>query len=291
MKKKKEHIDNSNSEALSSKFFDNMEIQFPTTKEDAWKAIESKLIDPPVETSKDSFNFRPVLSIAAGIALILSVAVVMRYYSVDYTSTEGSIAVLLPDDSKIVLEKDSDLKYYPLWWKFSRNLTLSGDASFEVAKGKPFRVSSTLGITEVLGTTFTIHASELTYRVACYTGSVKVTDPASDVSAVLTANEKAELKSPGVFKIELISEEKENNIYPNNFFTFQNQPVQSVFKSLESEFGVEIELEQILDLDFTGNFAKNLKIEEILNAICIPLDLEYVQLSGNKYLVRPDTAK
>jgi hypothetical protein len=193
------------------------------------------------------------------------------------------------------LEPNSTIKYYSLWWKISRNLKLSGEAEFEVAKGNRFKVSSKEGITEVLGTTFRIEArlSE-TYKVSCFTGSVKVSDRNSDVSTVLVANEKAEINEPGNFKVTLIQkeiEEKtfkeiEEKTFDETYITFKNQAIQAVFLELENKFGVIIEVSDRLDLYYTGNLKIESNLEELLRAICIPLELEYEQLSNKKYLVR-----
>ena len=277
---------NADADLRSSEILKHLEVTFPSSKEEAWKSIESKLDNLPAEARQSASYLRPLLPIAAAFALIFSVIVFLRYYSVDYTTNDDLIAVILPDDSHIDLGVHSQLRIYPLWWKFSRNLSLAGEARFEVAKGNRFRVSSSNGSTEVLGTIFTILASEEIYKVACYSGSVKVSDPLTDVSAILIANEKAELKKPGVFEIMLISQENANTINKNSYFTFKNQPVQSVFTILASEFDAEIELEQSIDLTYSGNLKNDLSIEEILNAVCIPLDLEYVQVSENKYIVR-----
>jgi len=286
MKKNKKNRMNADADLRSSEILKHLEVTFPSSKEEAWKSIESKLDNLPAEARQSASYLRPLLPIAAAFALIFSVIVFLRYYSVDYTTNDDLIAVILPDDSHIDLGVHSQLRIYPLWWKFSRNLSLAGEARFEVAKGNRFRVSSSNGSTEVLGTIFTILASEEIYKVACYSGSVKVSDPLTDVSAILIANEKAELKKPGVFEIMLISQENANTINKNSYFTFKNQPVQSVFTILASEFDAEIELEQSIDLTYSGNLKNDLSIEEILNAVCIPLDLEYVQVSENKYIVR-----
>ena len=140
----------------------------------------------------------------------------------------------------------------------------------------------------MLGTTFRIEArTSETYKVSCFSGSVKVSDRNSEVSTILIANEKAEIKEPGNFKVTLLKEIKKESDLNRNYLTFKNQAIQTVFMELESKFGVIIDVSKQLDLNYTGNLKIDNNLEELLHAICLPLELEYEQLKNNTYLVRP----
>jgi len=86
--------------------------------------------------------------------------------------------VELPDGSKVYMAPASTLRV-----KYSderRELNLLGDAFFEVEKGSPFTVNTSVGEITVLGTSFSVEARE-TLAVACATGKVKVTRKADEV--------------------------------------------------------------------------------------------------------------
>lgn len=273
---------------------EKMEINFPTSKEDAWNNIESMMTEKPVGLAPDSVLRMRLLPVAATLLILLASIVVLRYYSVNYSAGTNYYTANLPDNSTVILDPGSEIRYYPLWWKFGRNLQLDGNAEFQVTKGNRFRVVSLKGITEVLGTTFRIEAGSEKYRVSCFTGSVKVTDRKSDVSAVIIANESASLTREGVFEIKLLQNENinenQNNI-ENDYITFHNEPIQNVFNKIESIFGINIELKVETGLYYSGNLKITRDLDTILNAICLPLDLEYVQTSNNIYLIRQSANK
>jgi ferric-dicitrate binding protein FerR (iron transport regulator) len=68
--------------------------------------------------------------------------------------------VLLPDGSRIKLNADSRLSFPKVFDQHSREVTLEGEAYFEVAHdaAKPFVVHTSYGSTKVLGTSFNIKA-------------------------------------------------------------------------------------------------------------------------------------
>jgi transmembrane sensor len=290
MTSKKKHIRDLDSEELSKELLLHSNIRFEKEKEDVWAAMESVIGNESEHSEKSSFSFTRILSLAAIFIILISSGAFLRYYSKSYHPLNDALSITLPDDSKIWLEENSIVKYYPLWWKIQRNITLKGTAEFEVEKGRPFKVKSTKGITEVLGTRFRIESSLEKYAVACFSGSVKVSDRSSAVSAVIIANEKAEITGTGKFKVTLIPRQEKDVVIENGYITFKNQAIQEVFKECESRFGVKIEVSQELDLHYTGNIKAGGDITDILRAICLPMELEYVQLSPTKYLIQPNNS-
>ncbi|MGS0524967.1 FecR domain-containing protein [Zobellia nedashkovskayae] len=59
--------------------------------------------------------------------------------------------VVLPDNSKVRLNADSELSYSERKWSKERNVELKGEAFFKVAKGKRFTVATDAGKVAVLG--------------------------------------------------------------------------------------------------------------------------------------------
>ena len=83
------------------------------------------------------------------------------------STVEKPLVVQLPDGSKVTLSKDSRLSYGKKFDGNKREVFLSGEAFFEVAKNpaRPFLVYSNGLITKVLGTSFKITAFEQDTRV------------------------------------------------------------------------------------------------------------------------------
>src|SRR5690606_22489623 len=82
---------------------------------------------------------------------------------------------LLPDNSKVVLNSDSEAEYKSWNWNKKRSVELKGEAFFKVAKGKTFDVNTSLGKVTVVGTQFNVKARDNRFDVTCFEGKVKVT--------------------------------------------------------------------------------------------------------------------
>ncbi len=113
---------------------------------------------------------------AAAVALLVGISVLMQVYTKTITIPAGQHShILLRIMSHVRLNAQTTLSYKPLLWKFSRKVSLEGEAYFEVQKGKKFEVISTNGKTVVLGTSFNIYSRNNNYQVTCVTGKVRVT--------------------------------------------------------------------------------------------------------------------
>lgn len=82
--------------------------------------------------------------------------------------------VLLPDNSEVVLNSDSEIRYLKQNWAGNRSLELSGEAFFKVAKGQQFDVVTPLGKVTVLGTQFNVKVRGQRFEVECFEGKVWV---------------------------------------------------------------------------------------------------------------------
>ena len=92
-----------------------------------------------------------------------------------YATTIAENRVIdLPDDSSVTLNESSEISFSDDTWGEERRINLLGEAFFEVEKGKPFRVVTTQGMVEVLGTSFNVKARDSLFSVVCYEGLVRV---------------------------------------------------------------------------------------------------------------------
>ncbi len=76
--------------------------------------------------------------------------------------------VNLPDASKITLQKNTRVGYKKYSWPFNREVTLEGEAFFEVAKGETFTVTTSNGSVKVLGTSFNVNTKNDLLLISCY---------------------------------------------------------------------------------------------------------------------------
>jgi len=284
MKNEDQHT-NKRLEQPDESFFSKVEISYNAGKQDVWAQMESKLEEAPRARKVQFHNSRVFMAAAATVLVLLSSALVMRFYSQTVTTNTGQReTITLPDKSTVELNAGSTLKYYPLWWRFSRSLELSGEGYFEIAKGETLEVISSNGTTEVLGTSFNIYNRKNEYRVTCFTGKVKVTSVTAE-EVVLTPDYHAEIDASGNILVNKIENSSKAPDWQNNMFSFSSVPLTDVFEELERQYNVEIALEQPTGKVYTGYFPKSPNIEIPLSIICKPFGLTFVKQSERKYLI------
>ncbi|MFT5251527.1 MAG: transmembrane sensor [Flavobacteriales bacterium] len=218
-------------------------------------------------------NYKNFFKIAAAITLLLTSSYFL-FYNTD-TTFKTAIAQTqsfqLPDESEVTLNAASKITFHKNSWKENRNLTLEGEAYFQVQKGQTFSVSTKDGIVKVLGTHFNVKQRNNYYEVMCYEGLVSVTyknktvklPPGKTFRVVNKKIESAEdfnYQTPTWMK-------KESN--------FDRIPLSQVIAEVERQYNIIIKTESVdTSKLFTGTFThKNQKVA--LEAITIPLQLSY----------------
>lgn len=246
-------------------------LKIPSFNIDAnFKAISSQIkLKDKVIRLKPMATF---LKIAAVIAVLFTVYLFIN--SLD-TTIETKIAekqyFLLPDDSKVVLNANSTINYNKKDWKKSRELTLNGEAYFNVSKGKKFLVITQLGIVNVLGTQFNVLARDDNFYIKCYEGLVSVSF--NDTIIKLSAGKKLKIEN-GV----LIKHYKNNTSSPGwiaNESSFENTTLAKVLKEFERQYPIKITTENInVNKRFSGSFTHN-NLNLALKSVCDPLNLSF----------------
>lgn len=246
-------------------------LKIPSFNIDAnFKAISSQIkLKDKVIRLKPMATF---LKIAAVIAVLFTVYLFIN--SLD-TTIETKIAekqyFLLPDDSKVVLNANSTINYNKKDWKKSRELTLNGEAYFNVSKGKKFLVITQLGIVNVLGTQFNVLARDDNFYIKCYEGLVSVSF--NDTLIKLSAGKKLKIEN-GV----LIKHYKNNTSSPGwiaNESSFDNTTLAIVLKEFERQYPIKITTENInVNKRFSGSFTHN-NLNLALKSVCDPLNLSF----------------
>jgi ferric-dicitrate binding protein FerR (iron transport regulator) len=269
------------------KLFENMEVPYTRTKKEVWEAMSPKILEPPTQKI---IPLNLTRWLAAAVIIIASTLGFMRFYTTGVQAMNGEhLAYTLPDKSVIRLNAGSSISYAPFWWRFERALTLEGEAFFEVEKGSQFVVNSTLGYTEVLGTSFNIYARDTAYAVFCKTGKVGVHSTCSDQSIVLSPNEKCVLKNKVLTK-EVAVNENASMGWINDQFYFNNVNLVRVLEELERQYNVEINFDRDLigANNYTGLFTKEKEIQSVLEITTAAFDLNLTKINTKTYSVTND---
>ena len=218
------------------------------------------------------FRLQPWMKIAAAAIVILTVG---YFYNASLsenftTRLAETIQVELPDNSQVILNENSHLAFQENTWEQNRNLTLDGEAYFEVTKGATFEVNTAHGTVTVLGTKFNIYDRNQQFKVVCFEGSVGVHFRESYLE--LLPGDVALLKEG-----QLVSG-KNHTSQPSwikKESSFEATSLSLVLAELKSIYAVNIITGNIdVDLRYTGSFT-NLDLETALETITLPLGLRY----------------
>lgn len=151
--------------------------------------------------------------------------------------------VILPDGSLVWLKDSSRLDYPSRFTGSIREVTLRGEALFEVAKNpeRPFIIHSGNMTTKVLGTSFNIRYRHEQTEVAVFTGQVKLSSPAGQVT--LLPAQKAVYQNQQVKPRILKPDEPETLAYTAGteyLMRFDDNPMIEILNRIEKKFNVQI---------------------------------------------------
>ena len=245
----------------------------PDVQERVWAKLERKIIKPN--------RWIPVFKwvSAAAILIFAFMAGIHVLFERPENSqhvihtVKGKTVVELNDGSKVWLNDETSLMYSESFGKKTRELSLSGEAYFEVAKhaGKPFIVKTGELNVEALGTQFNVRAfeNEKFIRATLIEGTVKIhkNDPTGENNEIILAPGQQLQFDKQNDKISL--REVNSRLYmawKEGQLIFDKEQMETVFELMEQYFGVTIVLknEKLAARRFTGRFSLNEKPEKIL---------------------------
>jgi transmembrane sensor len=204
-----------------------------------------------------------------------------------YVSASQEIKkIILTDGSIIWLKGSSSLMYPEEFTGNERQVTLRGEALFEVAKdpARPFIIQCGELITTVLGTSFNIKASEKEIEVVVLTGKVSLASENDKEGLIVLPNEKA-LYSMGqkqiakvnadadIAKEEIIAAVATGTEYKMDF---EDTRMEEVIRRIGGKFNAKVIMGDpkfgncLITADFTGQ-----SLERTLNMISQALGSEY----------------
>ncbi|SMC90058.1 FecR family protein [Pedobacter nyackensis] len=186
------------------------------------------------------------------------------------TPSGGQYMLILPDKTKVWLNAESSISYPSVFTGNERNVSLVGEAYFEVAKDKqhPFKVKAGAAEVNVLGTHFNImsYAEEGQTQVSLAEGSVRV-DLGND-SKVLRPGQQASIKA-GSSHISLRNLDIDDvTDWKNGLFQFDNTPLDQVMRQIKRWYSVDVVYQGAKpDLYITGMISRSNNVSKILALI------------------------
>lgn len=201
----------------------------------------------------------------------------------------------LPDGTHVWLNSGSRIIFPEVFASGHRSVELHGEAFFDVVKDKqrPFQVKSGNVLTTALGTSFNIKLDndQNLVKVSLATGKVKV-DGYSDNEEIknthyLTPGQELSF-SKG--EIPLLTEfnHEERYGWKDGIILFKNASKTEVIETLESWYGITIEIEDQSDIPWnvTARF-EHQSLENVMENISFTVGFDFV-LDGKKLLIKSD---
>ena len=192
-------------------------------------------------------------------------------YNTIETPKGGQYQIILPDGTKVWLNAASALKYPEVFVGNERNVELTGEAYFEVAKNKakPFHVKSHGQDVEVLGTHFNINSymDDRTIKTTLLEGMVRVSNGKS--AKILKPGEQAIANVAGDGTIRLASDvdTDDETAWKNGLFQFNNAGLKTILNQLERWYDINIDYSSVPDKKYNGMVPRKAKLSEVLKML------------------------
>lgn len=180
-------------------------------------------------------------------------------------------SVDLPDASHVELNALSTISFDKKTWSEKREVTLKGEAYFDVEKGSKFDVITSSGIITVVGTEFNIKNRMNYFEVKCFEGKVNVLYkgqtiplPAGNTLRVVNNDlvlNKTELSHP---------------TWLDKKSSFESVPLAEVIAEFERQYNMKVKIESTIKTDilFTGSFGHDNK-ENAIKQFAVPFGLDF----------------
>jgi transmembrane sensor len=193
-------------------------------------------------------------------------------YNTITTPRGGQYVLILPDESKVWLNSASSLRFPAAFTGATRNVTLTGEGYFEVAKNAsmPFHVTVNRMDVEVLGTHFNIMAyeNESAVRTTLLEGSVKLKGEKNE--AVLHPGQQGIVaKEGGTVTVQDDVNTEQVTAWKNGFFQFsQKTDLETVLRQMERWYDIDVAYEgKIQKREFWGKLPMNVGASEALKIL------------------------
>ncbi|QKJ30255.1 FecR domain-containing protein [Mucilaginibacter mali] len=175
--------------------------------------------------------------------------------------------VVLPDGSKVWLNAASSIKFPTEFTGSQRNVEMTGEAYFEVAKNAamPFIVKTNRQEVRVLGTHFNIMAydDEPVTKTTLLEGSIMLTGKSSNI---LKPGNQAIMNAQGDVKIVAESDMDEAVAWKNGFFQFKDESIEGTMRQAARWYDVNINYKgKIPTHQFIGKVPRSVKLSELLS--------------------------
>ncbi|SEW52999.1 FecR family protein [Chitinophaga arvensicola] len=206
-------------------------------------------------------------------------------YHILTTPRGGQFRVVLPDGSRVWLNAGSSVRYPVAFNGTRREVTLTGEAYFEVAADArmPFRVTAGAVVMDDLGTAFNVMAypDEAQLKTTLVEGAVKV--QRKEEAVILKPGQQVaagqELKVQTVDTDEVIA-------WKNGEFSFNHNSIYEIMRQIARWYEVEVKFEGQHDTYLSGNISRSANLSEVLRMLELAGDVKFVMKDGQVTVIK-----
>lgn len=300
--------------------FKNDDVRFSqsTNKEAPQKSRLPQYIDSDIDRVGRSDPFRRessfhkwvivISTIAAGVIISLIFFQPLRNRPTPpkpvmrvFTAHRGErIHLVLADDTKILLNADSQLKVPKHFSASSRDVFLRGEAYFEVTprSSEPFLIHAGNSLIRDLDTHFVVMSYPKSDQIRVIVSDGKVTMQKASVSSgnivsyssgtIVRSNYIGILKKDGIIKVRRVGNLMDWLGWTEGKLVFDNTPLYQVINRLGRWYDLNISLKDstIANRRLTATYVASQPQGEVLNAIALSLNLKYTVKHNSVLLYR-----
>jgi transmembrane sensor len=190
-------------------------------------------------------------------------------YNTISTPRGGQYQVMLPDGSNVWLNSVSTITFPTAFTGNARNVTITGEVYFEVAKNKarPFLVHAPGQTVQVLGTHFNInaYADENAVKTTLLEGGIKISTPYGE--KIITPGQQA-LVNRSYITILDDGDTEAAVAWKNGNFIFDNTSLPALMRQLSRWYDVDVIYGgRVADHEFVGQIKRSVKLSGVLQIL------------------------
>jgi len=210
-------------------------------------------------------------------------------YNTLSTPRGGQYRLSLPDGTEVWLNAASSITYPTVFAAAERNVSITGEVYFEVAKDKtrPFRVTANAMTVEVLGTHFNVNAypNEADTKTTLLEGSVLVNK--GGATKRLRPGQQAQV-SHNQPEVKLVNDVNTNQVvaWKNGLFDFNDADLATVLRQVERWYDIQVQYKTDLPrFAFQGKLQRSLNLSQILRVLT-ENEINYT-MEGHTLVIKP----
>lgn len=266
-----------------------------------WESSEALAAAESLDTAKAANKFlehiehqakqkKRYLSLAiAGIAALLVSGIFLIHLLTDNKQTEiltlnDTKEVLLPDSSRVTINKNSRILYPKHFKTASREVYLSGEAYFKVKgdKNRPFLVITDKTVVKVVGTAFNVKTTKEETQVLVSSGTVYFYDKKKpDHQISLSKGESGSFSSDGQTLKKSLTQSSNCDAWATGKLVFEQTSLSEVVRDLSQYYQTSITLENnaLGKCKLTAVFDHQ-SLDAVLNMLELTFDIKAVKKDG-----------